>query len=85
MPTYDYRCETNGRVVEVRHGMSERLTTWGQLCTQKGMELGDTPPEAPVERLITGGQFISSSSGMSDTAPACNTGACCAGGICGLD
>ncbi len=29
MPTYDYRCETNGQVVEVKHGMSEVLKTWG--------------------------------------------------------
>ncbi len=84
MPTYDYRCETNGQVVEVKHGMSELLKTWGELCERVGMEPGDTPAETPVNRLITGGQFISSSS-LSDAAPACNTGACCPGGVCGLD
>ncbi len=84
MPTYDYRCETNGQVVEVKHGMGELLKTWGELCERVGMEPGDTPGETPVNRLITGGQFISSSS-LSDAAPACNTGPCCPGGVCGLD
>ena len=74
MPTYDYRCEANGKVVEVRHGMSERLTTWGELCERSGMDVGNTPAESSVERLITGGQFINSSS-LSDAAPACTTGA----------
>ena len=85
MPTYDYRCETNGQVVEVKHGMSELLKTWGELCERTGTEPGDTPVDSPVNRLITGGQFISSSSSLSDAAPACATGACCPGGVCGLD
>ena len=84
MPTYDYRCETNGQVVEVKHGMSEVLKTWGDLCERAGMEPGDTPADSPVSRLITGGQFINSSS-LSDAAPACTTGACCPSGVCGLD
>jgi hypothetical protein len=29
VPTYDYRCETNGQVLEVKHHMNERLATWG--------------------------------------------------------
>ena len=48
MPTYDYRCNTNGRVLEVSHRMSENLSTWGELCRQAGVETGDTPAEAPV-------------------------------------
>ena len=84
MPTYDYRCETNGQVVEVKHGMSEVLKTWGDLCERAGMDLGNTPADSPVSRLITGGQFISSSS-LSDAAPACTTGTCCPSGVCGLD
>ena len=39
MPSYDYRCEANGRVVEVRHTMSEKLTTWGEVCAQAGLDL----------------------------------------------
>ncbi len=87
MPTYDYRCAANARVVEVNHPMSETITTWGELCARAGIELGDTPADAPVERLATGGNIISSNHLGSGTAPApaCSTGTCCAGGICGLD
>ena len=52
MPSYDYRCAANDRVVEVRHRMSEKLTTWGEVCTRAGIDAGDTAADAPVERLI---------------------------------
>jgi hypothetical protein len=52
VPRYDYRCEANGRVVEVRHGMNERLATWGEVCARAGVALGDTPAAAPVEKVI---------------------------------
>ncbi|MCG6941021.1 MAG: zinc ribbon domain-containing protein [Thiohalocapsa sp.] len=85
MPTYDYRCDANGRVVEVSHRMSEKLATWGELCDRANLDCGDTPPEAPVQRLATGGNVIASNSLGSGTAPACSTGGCCAGGVCGLN
>ena len=53
MPYYEYRCDANGRTLEVRHGMNERLSTWGELAAQAGTELGATPAEAPVERLMS--------------------------------
>jgi predicted nucleic acid-binding Zn ribbon protein len=83
MPTYDYRCEANGRVVEVRHGMNETLTTWGELCERAGVQPDDTPSETPVQRLISGG-YVITGSGKTD-APACSTGPCCGGGVCGLN
>lgn len=86
MPTYDYRCDTNGRVLEVSHRMSESLATWGELCARAGIDRGDTPAEAPVHRLATGGNIISSVSREgSAPAPACRSGACCPSGFCGLD
>lgn len=87
MPTYDYRCDTNGRVLEVRHRMSEQLNTWGELCACVGAETGDTPAEAPVHRLATGGNIISSTSRGSGAAPmpACANSNCCQGGMCGLN
>lgn len=85
MPTYDYRCDLNTRVVEVSHSMRETLTTWGELCARAGLEIGDTPIDAPVQRLATGGNIISSTSRSSDNAPSCATGSCCAGGMCGLN
>lgn len=85
MPTYDYRCAANGRVIEVRHRMSERLTTWGELCALAGLEPGETPADAPVERLITGAQVVRRSSLGEAPAPACAAGPCCGGGPCGLE
>ncbi len=87
MPTYDYRCDTNGRVLEVSHRMSEQLSTWGELCERVGLTTGDTSPDAPVQRLATGGNIIASTSRGSGAAPApaCASGNCCQGGFCGLN
>lgn len=87
MPTYDYRCEANGQTVEVVHRMSEKISTWGELCDKAGIEMGKTAADTPVNRLATGGNLISSANRGSgfDPAPACDTGSCCAGGMCGID
>lgn len=85
MPTYDYRCEANDRIVEVNHRMSESLHNWGELCSRAGIELGDTPPASPVFRMANGGNLITRSSLGSGSAPACSTGSCCPGGMCGLN
>jgi hypothetical protein len=82
MPTYDYLCEANGQVVEVKHPMSDTLSNWGELCERAGLEAGDTPADAPVQRLATGGQVVKSSS-LGDAAPPCAAGGC-GGGMCGL-
>lgn len=82
MPTYDYRCDTNDRVVEVKHGMSEQLSTWGELCERAGIEPGDTPAHAPVQRLITGGYLNANGSGGADLPPCASGG--CGTGMCGL-
>jgi hypothetical protein len=52
MPRYDYHCPSNGLVVEVRHGISEKLLTWAEVCARAGVPPGDTDPAAPVERVI---------------------------------
>jgi hypothetical protein len=85
MPTYDYHCDANGRTVEVNHRMSESLATWGELCDRVGIEAGDTPPDAPIHRLATGGNIIASNNLGSGAAPACGTGGCCPSGVCGLN
>ena len=53
MPMYDYRCPENGETVEVIHGSEQRVTTWGLLCKLAEIPLGETSPNAPVERLIS--------------------------------
>jgi len=83
MPTYDYRCLESGQVVEVKHSMSEKLTTWGEVCNHNGMDLGATSASSPVERLISGGQVIPSST-LKNPEPSCATGSCCPSGMCGL-
>ena len=85
MPTYDYRCDTNGQTVEVNHRMSEQIATWGELCERANIPCGDTPADAPVQRLATGGNVITSSSLGSGAAPACASGGCCPSGVCGLN
>lgn len=83
MPTYDYLCDANGRVIEVKHRMSERLNTWGEVCALAGVDVGDTPAGSPVQRLATGGQVVKSGS-LGESAPPCATGPCCGGGSCGF-
>jgi hypothetical protein len=85
MPTYDYRCDSNARVVEVQHRMSEAIATWAELCEAAGLEPGDTPADSPVRRLATGGNVVSGKALGSGPAPACTTGTCCPGGFCGLN
>lgn len=82
MPTYDYRCEANGEIFEVRHRMSEHLANWGELCERAELDPGQVPPETPVSRLATGGQVVRSVG--SGPAPACEAGPCCGGGRCEL-
>ncbi len=84
MPTYDYRCDDNGRVVEVKHRLNETLATWADLSERAGIDPGTTPGSAPVRRLATGGQIVSSGN-LGDSAPPCATGACCGGGRCGFE
>ena len=55
MPTYDYYCPANGRVVEVNHKLAETVATWGELCSRAGIPRTGTSGNARVERLITGG------------------------------
>ena len=84
MPTYDYQCEANGAVLEVKHGMSETVSTWGQLCERMGISPGDTPLDSPVKKLATGGQVVRSGSLGKDNLPPCQTGGGCSGGACGF-
>lgn len=85
MPTYDYRCDVNERIVEVHHGMSHRIQTWGELCEIAGIETGATEKQTPVVRLATGGNVVKSSALKNGSAPAgCNPDMCCGGGACSM-
>jgi len=84
MPTYDYYCERNGRTVEVSHRMSEQIASWGELCERAGIDADGTPADSPVRKLISGPAVISSGA-LSNPEPACSSGPCCGGGMCGLN
>jgi hypothetical protein len=77
MPYYEYRCDSNGRTLEVRHAMSERLATWGEVAHAAGIETGDTPVDAPVERLLSTPVPLTAS-GQGPDVPACGPGCACA-------
>ncbi|MGH8550228.1 MAG: zinc ribbon domain-containing protein [Methylococcales bacterium] len=83
MPTYDYRCNTTGEVFEVKHRMSEVLSTWGESCEHAGIDPGELAPDSPVTRLATGGQVVKSSS-LGERENPCRAGAC-GGGMCGMN
>ncbi len=53
MPIYDYLCPANGQRLEAMHGIDETVRDWGALCALTGAALGDTPADAPVEKLIS--------------------------------
>lgn len=86
MPTYDYLCPANGRVLEVSHKMSEQVATWAELCRRAGLPLDGTPGKTPVERLITGANVVHSGSLGSKQERPCDSGPCgtpvCRGGGC---
>jgi hypothetical protein len=85
MPKYDYFCETNGQMLEASHPMSQRLGTWGELCATTGVDLGSTPADAPVKKLITGGGVVKASSLKNPSVPPCQMGApCCGANSCGI-
>ena len=78
MPVYEYRCEANGRTLEVRHGMDERLRSWGELSERASADLGDTPPDAPVERLLSAPVPLTTSGGEPDPGfSGCGAGCAC--------
>ena len=78
MPYYEYHCATNGRTLEVRHGMAERLETWGELVDRAGADGGDTPRSAAVERLLSAPvPLTSSQSDAGGGFQGCGAGCAC--------
>jgi len=77
MPYYEYRCASNGQTLEVRHGMDERVTTWGELASRAGAAAGDTPADAPVERLMSAPVPLTGSSSGETPFQGCGSGCAC--------
>jgi hypothetical protein len=78
MPTYEYYCPANGKALEVKHSMSLRLGTWGELCDLAGIETGSIDPQTPVEKLMSGGNILTQKSVESNGG-----GSGCGSGNCG--
>ncbi len=76
MPYYEYHCTANGRTVEIRHGMSERIDSWGTLAERAGIDLAGVPEDAPVERLMSAPVPIAAS-GTDAGFTGCGTGCAC--------
>jgi predicted nucleic acid-binding Zn ribbon protein len=81
MAIYEYHCEANGRTVEVRHGMGEKLTTWGELAERAGIDSNGTPAGAPIQRLMSAGVAMT---GGSTSSPTPSAGPPC-GSACGCN
>lgn len=84
MPSYDYRCEANDRIYEVKHPISTTISTWGELCELGGIDLQGIPADTPVRKVISTGGVVKSSSLKNPEAPPCMTGGGCSGGMCGM-
>ncbi|HBC57025.1 MAG TPA: regulator [Gammaproteobacteria bacterium] len=82
MPTYDYRCEADQQIYEVKHAMSLLLSTWGELCELVGMDPGTIAADTKVTKLISGGGVVKSSSLKNPEAPPCGSGGGCSRGQC---
>ncbi len=83
MPTYDYRCEADQKVYEIKHSMSVLVKTWGELCDIGNIDPGDMAPDTKVTRLISGSGVVRSSVLRNPEAPPCMSGGGCSGGACG--
>lgn len=84
MPTYDYLCDTNGRLVAARHRISEEIRTWGELCAVAALSPEDTPADAPVRKIFTAASGIVRSERRGsggEPAQGCGLGPC-GGGSC---
>ena len=84
MPTYDYRCEADEQVYEVKHAMSVTVSNWGELCQVGQIEPGATPLDSAVTKLMSSSGVISSAALKNPEAPPCMTGQGCSGGGCGF-
>ena len=80
MPTYDYRCEANGQLYEVKHPMSARVTTWGELKVLADLQDDRIPDDSPVTRVLTTGGVVKSAALKNPTGGACPVSGCGGGG-----
>lgn len=81
MPSYEYFCAENHQTLEVMHGMSRTVETWGELCELAEADPGQTPAATPVEKLLGTGMVLAKKPGPDACAGPPMGGGCC-GGMC---
>lgn len=69
MPSFDFLCPANGQTIEVMLKMHETLATWGELCARKGIPVGDTPADAPIEKVFNSAVVMDKKRMGSGSAP----------------
>lgn len=79
MPTYEYYCPANRQTLEVMHGMSRTISTWGELCELADAKPGKTAVSEPVEKLLGAGMVVTGDKQSLDMDCA-RPGGCCGGG-----
>ncbi|MEE9405365.1 MAG: hypothetical protein V3V20_10760 [Algisphaera sp.] len=85
MPTYEYFCPENGQSVEVLHPMSTTLNTWGEICSTQDLDLGNTPANTPVEKLLGTGMVLTNArAARNDNCGGPSPSGGCCGGGCGM-
>jgi hypothetical protein len=81
VPTYEYHCAANGRSLEVKHRMSETLSTWGELCTAAGLASDGTPADSPIAKVLAP-TFVAGGGKSEVSPPASGGGGHCHSGMC---
>lgn len=83
MPTYDYRIEATGDVVEVKHTMALTPRTWDELCELCNLDPSQFPLDSSVTKLLSSAGIVKNTALKNPTPPPCMTGGGCPSGGCG--
>lgn len=84
MPTYDYRIDATGDVVEVKHTMALTPVNWGELCELANLDPQNIPLDSEVTKLLSAAGVVKSQTLKSSNAPPCKSGGGCPSGGCGI-
>jgi len=84
MPTYDYKIEATGAVIEVKHSMAITPLNWGELCTLCNLDPQQIPEDSAVTKLLSATGVVKSTTLKNPETPPCMSNGSCPSGGCGL-
>lgn len=84
MPTYDYRIEATGNVIEAKHTMALTPQNWGELCQLANLDPQGIAPETEITRLLSSTGVVKSAALKNPESPPCMSGGGCPSGGCGV-